>query len=67
MTVAQLIELLRTQPQDLLVVCQMYSEYCLIDAEQIQVKELCKTRQDGWVANKRLDKPTQLYLAFPGN
>ena len=65
MTVAELIEFLQKQPQDLLVAYQRYSEQCLL--EEIEVRELCEPRPDGWVQDKRQDMPTRMYLVFPGN
>ena len=67
MNVAELIEFLKTQPQDLLVIYQKYSEQQTMFEKEIQVVELCKPREDGWVQNKRPDMPTQKYLMFPGN
>lgn len=67
MTVADLIEFLQKQPQDLPVAIEMYSEQCLLEAEEIKVKELCEPREDGWIHDKRADKPSRLYLLFPGN
>jgi hypothetical protein len=67
MTVAELIEFLKTQPQDLPVAFKIYSENSLMDVGQIEVEELGMPRNDGWVPNKRPDKPSQKYLVFPGN
>ncbi len=67
MTVADLIEFLKTQPQDLTVLYRAYSEQQSLEADQIDVVELCEPRVDGWVQNKRPDKPTRKYLLFPGN
>lgn len=67
MTVAELIEFLKTQPQDLQVVYGKYSEQCLMTVEEIEVKEYGMPRPDGWVHYKRPDQPSQKYLAFPGN
>jgi len=67
MTVKELILVLQGQPQDLQVVYRCYSEWCLLEARHIGVEALCEPRPDGWVANRRPDKPTQDYLAFPGN
>lgn len=67
MTVAELIAFLQTQPQDLPVAYRCYSEYCLLEVKDIEVKHLCPPRSDGWVANERPDKPTQDYLTLPGN
>ena len=67
MTVAQLIVFLQAQPQHLQVIYQIYSGQCLLEAKDIAIKELCFPRDDGWVENKRPDKPSQAYLCFPGN
>jgi hypothetical protein len=67
MTVAELISFLQTQPQDLQVAYQIHSEQCLLGAEEINIVELCEARPDGWVQNKRPDKPTQTYLLLPGD
>jgi hypothetical protein len=67
MKVADLIEFLQKQPQDLEVAIEMYSEQCLLDAAEIEIKDLCEPRQDGWIQNKRPDMPTRTYLVFPGN
>lgn len=67
MTVADLIEFLQKQPQDLLVAYQLFSEQCLLDPDKIMIKELCRPRADGWIQNKRADMPTRQYLLFPGN
>ena len=67
MTVAELIAYLQTQPQHLLVAYQTCSEHCLLEAKDIEIAEGCVARPDGWIQNKRPDKPTQTYLMFPGN
>ena len=67
MTVAELIEFLKTQRQDLQVAHQMCSEACLLEPGAIYESEACVARPDGWVQNKRPDMPTQTYLMFPGN
>lgn len=67
MTVAELIEFLKTQPQDLQVIHEMCSEYCLLEADAIYIGHACEPRPDGWVPNKRPDKPSKQYLIFPGN
>lgn len=65
MLVSELIELLKTYPQDLPVVYDIFSEQCLLEPKDIEVKPLCEARDDGWVANKRPDKPTVDYLVLP--
>lgn len=67
MIVSELIEFLKTQPQHLPVVYECYSEYALLEAKSIEVDELCPSREDGWVASPRPDKPTRQYLVLPGN
>ena len=67
MNVSELISFLQTQPQHLTVAHRCYSEQCVLDLEEIIVKELCQPRFDGWIQNKRPDMPKQHYLLFPGN
>ena len=67
MTVRELIGVLEDMPQDLLVAYQCCSEQVLIKAEEIEVKELCEPRPDGWIHDSRDDKPKKKYLLFPGN
>ena len=67
MTVSELIAFLQTQPQDIQVGYQCYSENCLLDMKDILVVELSSHRADGWIHDKRRDTPTQNYLIFPGN
>ena len=67
MTVSELIDFLKTQPQDLPVAYQIYSENCLLETKNITIEEHCIPRPDGWVANKRPDKEFRPYLMFPGN
>lgn len=67
MNVAELIEFLKTQPQDLQVIYQCCSEHNSLEVKDIFIGEACEARPDGWVANKRPDKPVIQYLVFPGN
>ena len=67
MTVAELILFLSKQPQELQVAYALYSEYCLLEKEDLGVKKLCQRRSDGWLQNERPDKPSESYLVFPGN
>lgn len=67
MTVSELIEFLKTQPQDLQVVHGMYSEYLLLNPDNIRIETLSEPRNDGWVASSRSNNPHQEYLVFPGN
>lgn len=66
MTVAELIEFLKTQPQDVLVLHEKWSEHQLLKKSGIRVATLGLPRPDGWVHNERPDKPTMQYLVFPG-
>jgi len=67
MTVAELIEVLKSYPQDLPVAYQCYSEQVLLETNELRIKNLCESRNDGWLANERPDKPSFPYLVFPGN
>lgn len=66
-TVSDLIALLQKHPQNLSVAIKMYSESCILDLDEIKIEERCEARADGWVQDKRPDKPAQVYLVFPGN
>lgn len=67
MNVAELIDFLKTQPQELTVIFRCCSESCVLEAREIFIGEECQPRADGWVQNKRPDMPTQKYLILPGN
>ena len=67
MTVAELIAYLQTQPQDMQVAYDCYSEHCLLDASEIRTYEASEPRQDGWIQRKRPDKPSRTYLMLPGS
>ncbi len=67
MTVAELIAFLQTQPQELQVAYRCYREQVLLEAKEIEIAEKCPPRPDGWIQDKRPDKPTQTYLLLPGN
>lgn len=67
MIVSELIEFLQSQPQDMKVAYQLYSEQCLLTEKDIEVKNLCHPRPDGWVQNARPDKCSEPYLVLPGN
>jgi len=67
MTVAEFIAFLQKQPQELRVAYRCYSEQCLLEAEDIEISDKCEPRFDGWVQNKRPDKPIETYLLLPGN
>ena len=67
MTVAELIAFLQTQPQSRQVAYRCYSEQCLLDVAEIELKVMCKPRPDGWIQDWRPDMPAQAYLLLPGN
>lgn len=67
MTVKELIAILQSKPQDIHVAYRCYSEWCTLEEKDIEVMALCEPRLDGWVHDRRPDKPTQDYLTFPGN
>lgn len=67
MKVNELIDLLRTFPQDLPVAYKCFSEQCLLEPNEIIVQDLCEPRADGWIQNNRPDMPMMKYLVFPGN
>ena len=67
MNVAELIEFLKQQSQDLPVCYRCCSEYSLLEADQILIEKLCKPRDDGWIHDARPDKDLQEYLVLPGN
>jgi len=67
MKVKDLIKFLERQNQEMLVAYEIYSEQCLLKEDNMNVKTLCEPRPDGWVANKRGDKPSVEYLVFDGN
>lgn len=67
MTVKELIEILKTQPQDIQVCYMFRSDYSLLQSEELEIKKLCFPRTDNYIENNRPDKPTQDYLVLPGN
>ncbi len=67
MTVKELIEFLKTQPEGLLVAYKIFSEQTLLKQSDVVVKEGCEPRADGWIQNERPDMPKRKYLVFPGN
>ena len=67
MTVLELIKLLQTYPSTLTVAYRCCSEQCLMETDDIMILEAGEARADGWIQNKRPDKPNQQYLLFPGN
>lgn len=67
MTVAELIAILQTKPQELLVAYNRYSECCLMEDSDVHTWVGGVPRPDGWIHHRRPDKLTQEYLVFPGN
>lgn len=67
MRVKDLIEFLKTQPQDLDVAYRLWSEAMELNLEDIKIVDMCVSRPDGWIAKARPDKPLKTYLVFPGN
>lgn len=67
MTVGELIAILQSKPQELHVVYRCCSEWCMLEADDIEIKALCHPRPDGWVHDKRPDKETMEFLTLPGN
>jgi len=67
MNVSELIAFLQTQQQDLPVAYKCCSEAAVLEVVEIEVVEACEPRADGWVQNRRPDKPAIPYLMFPGN
>ena len=65
--VSELISFLQTQPQDIEVAYDLYSEHCILEQTDIRIMTACAARPDGWVQDKRSDKPSQTYLMLPGN
>ena len=66
MTVAELIEFLKTQPQDLPVAYRLWSEQKLLEPGRITTNQACLPRPDGWIQDFRDDMPYQTYLMLPG-
>jgi hypothetical protein len=56
MTVAEYIEVLKKQPQDLQVIIGLFSEYVLLEPYQGEIIKACEPRPDGWIACERPDK-----------
>lgn len=67
MTVATLILKLEQYPPDMPIAYYLYSEQCLMEETDIEIKVCGMPREDGWIHNERPDKPSQKYLMFPGN
>jgi len=67
MTVEELIQFLKKQPQNLQVIYRLHSEQCLLESDDIRIEKHCYPRHDGWVHDYRPDKESKEYLVFPGN
>jgi hypothetical protein len=68
LTVAQLIEVLQTFPdQEALVAFQSCNKQYLLEARHLRMPKLCEPRLDGLIKSKRSGMPTRTYLLFPGN
>ena len=67
MTVTELIVLLAGYPGEMQVAYQKYSEQCLLEPSDLEIRRACESRADGWVHDERPDKPSCNYLVFPGN
>ena len=67
MTVAEIIAYLETQPQDVHVAYRLNSEQCLLELSDIEIVAACPPRPDGWIHDRRPDKPVQMYLMLPGH
>mgnify|MGYP001604601929 CR=1 FL=1 len=67
MTVAELIQHLKTFPSDLRVAYHIYSEQALLEEKDVLLAAYTPARPDGWIENARPDKRTETYVMFPGN
>lgn len=67
MTVSELIAHLHGFPQDLQVGYRIYSEYALVEANDVSLMECQPVRPDGWIHSARPDAERQKYVMFPGN
>lgn len=67
MVVSELIEFLKTQPQDVKVAYRRFSEQCLLEVNEIELQEHYHPRADGWIQGRRPDMETETYLMLPGN
>jgi len=64
MTVAELIEYLKTQPQELHVVYQHGSDSCLLHFTTIEIQELPRPWMDCWIPPFKEGRLTQQYLVM---
>ena len=67
LTVSELIAVLQEMPQHLPVAFKCCSEQVLLRKSELEIVDACLPRPDGWIQDKRPDKPTTQYLLFPGN
>ncbi len=69
MTVKELIEFLKTKPEELDVAYQCCSEHKILDQDEMEIKELKCPRPDGWIHDtwREEDVPKKKYLLMPGN
>jgi hypothetical protein len=67
MLVSELIEYLKTVPQDIPVAYNCYSDSVLMNIGEVGVVKMCKARADGWIQSARPDMEKVEYLLFPGN
>ena len=73
MTVAELIEFLKTQPQDIQVAYREFNEYqayetaCVLSRGDIQVARFSVTWGPEYLIAQRGNEAAQQYLVFPGN
>jgi len=73
MTVRELVKLLKTFPQDLPIVYKQWSEFRLLQPEDVSVEPAQHARPDGWVHRPfttlpgEKPIPTISYLVLPGN
>ena len=69
-TIRDLIAHLQTLDGTLPVAYELHSEYCLLNLEELFIKDLQPARADGWVHrvwHGQPALPTVKYLVFPGN
>ena len=67
MIVKELIEFLQDCPQDMLIAYKFCSDWALMEMRDIDTVEACEPRADGYIQDKRPDRPIVKYLLFPGN
>lgn len=65
MTVKDLITELMEYDLDTPVCYKQWSEHCLLDEGQLELRNFCEPRDDGWIHDFRPDKATQPYVVLP--